>query len=66
MDWPMLYENNPIITVLPHVKNKKLWIELDTQISRHTINWKWIKGHAGNINNEQADYMARKFIEEKK
>ena len=48
------------------VKNKELWIELDSQIVRHTINWQWIKGHAGNIHNEQADYLARKFIEEKK
>ena len=48
------------------VKNKELWIELDSQITRHTINWQWIKGHAGHIHNEQADYLARKFIEEKK
>ena len=48
------------------VKNKELWIELDLQIARHTINWQWVKGHAGNIYNEKADYLARKFIEEKK
>ena len=48
------------------VKNKELWIELDSQIVRHTINWQWVKGHAGNMYNEQADYLARTFIEEKK
>ena len=48
------------------VKNKELWIELDSQIARHTINWQWVKGHAGNKHNEKADYLARKFIEEKK
>ena len=48
------------------VKNKELWIELDSQIARHTINWQWIKGHAGNLHNEQADFLARKFIEETK
>ena len=48
------------------VKNKDLWVELDSQIARHTINWQWIQGHAGNMHNEQADYLARKSIEEKK
>ena len=47
------------------VKNKELWIELDEQIKKHTINWQWIKGHAGNIHNETADFLARKYIEER-
>jgi len=47
------------------VKNKELWIELDTQITRHTVNWQWVKGHAGNVHNETADYLARKFIEDR-
>ena len=46
------------------VKNKELWMELDEQITKHTINWQWVKGHAGNIHNETADYLARKFIED--
>jgi len=45
------------------VKNKMLWVELDNQIARHSINWQWIKGHLGHIHNEQADYLARRFIE---
>ena len=45
-------------------KNKMLWIELDTQLARHSINWQWIKGHLGHIHNEQADCLARRFIEE--
>jgi len=48
------------------VKNKDLWIELDKQISRHTISWKWVKGHSGNKYNEHADYLARKYIENNK
>ena len=47
------------------VKNKELWIELDDQITRHTINWQWVKGHAGNVHNETADFLARKYIEER-
>ena len=46
------------------VKNKELWIELDQLISRHTISWEWVKGHAGNTYNEKADYLARRYIEE--
>ena len=45
------------------VKNQDLWMELDKQIKRHTMNWQWVKGHAGHKLNEQADYLARKFIE---
>ena len=45
------------------VKNKDLWIELDKQISKHKINWHWVKGHAGDKYNEKADFLARKFIE---
>ena len=46
------------------VKNKELWIELDQLISRHTISWEWVKGHDGNMHNEKADYLARRYIEE--
>ena len=45
------------------VKNKKLWIDLDQQIQRHQVIWKWIKGHQGNIYNEQADSLAKQYIE---
>ena len=45
------------------VKNKNLWENLDKEITRHEIEWHWVKGHAGNINNEKADFLARQFIE---
>jgi len=40
------------------VKNVDLWQRLDTEASRHTIEWKWIKGHAGHEGNELADRLA--------
>ena len=46
------------------VKNKDLWEKLDIEILKHSIEWNWVKGHAGNENNEKADYLARQFIEE--
>ncbi len=46
------------------VKNKELWLKLDSEISKHNINWKWVKGHAGDTYNEKADSLARRYIEE--
>jgi len=46
------------------VKNKELWVELDSQIAKHNITWKLVKGHAGDRYNEKADFLARRFIEE--
>lgn len=40
------------------VKNKDLWLLLDDAISHHQINWKWVKGHAGDPGNEKADELA--------
>lgn len=42
------------------VKNIELWQRLDTAASRHTIDWRWVKGHAGDVMNERADALARK------
>ena len=41
------------------VKNVDLWQRLDAAQARHKVTWKWIKGHAGHAENEQADELAR-------
>jgi ribonuclease HI len=41
------------------VKNVDLWQRLDAAQARHTVIWKWIKGHAGHAENERADELAR-------
>ena len=46
------------------VKNKDLWQELDVQSSRHNISWKWVKGHSGHRENEIADMLANRGVEE--
>lgn len=46
------------------VKNKELWQELQTQISKHDIEWHWVKGHTGHVENELADELANKAIDE--
>jgi ribonuclease HI len=40
------------------VKNAELWQALDAATQRHTINWHWVKGHAGDEMNERADELA--------
>ncbi|MFL2699609.1 MAG: ribonuclease HI [SAR86 cluster bacterium] len=45
------------------VKNKDLWIELYDLKSKHQINWNWVKGHAGHRENEIADELANKGID---
>ena len=41
------------------VKNQDLWEELDALIGRHQVSWHWVRGHAGNPDNERADELAR-------
>ncbi len=42
------------------VKNDELWRRLDAAQTRHQVTWQWVKGHAGNPENERADALARK------
>jgi len=44
------------------VKNKDLWIKLDSLVQNKSIVWKWVKGHSGNPGNEKADQLANKAI----
>jgi ribonuclease HI len=41
------------------VKNRELWERLNAAIARHEIDWRWVKGHAGNPDNERVDVLAR-------
>ena len=42
------------------VKNKELWIELFDITNSLDVEWKWVKAHAGNLLNEEADFLAKK------
>jgi ribonuclease HI len=41
------------------VKNIDLWQRLDAAAAGHTIEWIWVRGHAGHAENERADALAR-------
>jgi ribonuclease HI len=44
------------------VKNEDLWKRLDAAAARHKVDWRWVKGHAGHVENERADALARGAI----
>ena len=48
------------------VKNVELWQALDEATQRHDVSWHWIKGHAGHAENEKADELARRGMEDYK
>ncbi len=42
------------------IKNQDLWKRLDAAVARHSINWHWVKGHSGHVENEICDELARR------
>jgi ribonuclease HI len=44
------------------VKNEDLWRRLDAAANVHSVEWRWVKGHAGDPMNERADAIAREAI----
>jgi len=41
------------------VKNRDLWERLHAAVQRHSIDWRWVKGHSGDPDNERVDQLAR-------
>lgn len=46
------------------VKNADLWQELEKQVAQHDLDWKWVRGHAGDPGNERADELANMGVEQ--
>ncbi len=46
------------------LKNVDLWQRLEQAALTHQIEWHWIKGHAGHPDNERADQLANRAIDE--
>lgn len=40
------------------LKNVELWQRLDQAMSRHRVDWRWVRGHAGVVENERCDELA--------
>ncbi len=47
------------------VKNKDLWVQLDSLSSQISINWIWVKGHSGHPENDRADFLANQGVNAK-
>ncbi|WP_410649609.1 ribonuclease HI [Amycolatopsis sp. cmx-4-54] len=63
--WVRNWKNNGWTTsAKTPVKNADLWRRLDEAASRHDVEWHWVKGHAGHPENERADRLAVKGVEE--
>ena len=64
MEWIKGWERNGWKTASRQpVKNADLWRELSQEVSRHQVEWHWVKGHAGHPGNERADRLANRGIE---
>ncbi len=46
------------------VKNEDLWRRLDKVSHQHEINWQWVKGHSGHLENELVDTLANQGIDD--
>jgi ribonuclease HI len=61
--WLANWKNNNWKTAAKKpVKNVELWQRLEQAISRHSVDWRWVKGHSGVPENERADELARLAI----
>ncbi|MFK8067619.1 MAG: ribonuclease HI [Gammaproteobacteria bacterium] len=46
------------------VKNQDLWQRLEKAANEHEVDWKWVKGHSGHVENDIADQLANDGIDE--
>jgi ribonuclease HI len=46
------------------VKNVELWQRLDGLNAAHDVQWRWVRGHAGDVGNERADALANRGVDE--
>ena len=46
------------------VKNVDLWQRLDEVVAKHHVKWRWVRGHTGHAENERADALANRGIDE--
>jgi ribonuclease HI len=61
---PKWKANGWTTTARTPVKNADLWQRLDAAAARHTVDWHWVKGHNGHPENERADRLAVRGLEE--
>lgn len=62
-EWMPRWKRNGWLTAAKQpVKNRDLWEWLDRVLAGHEVSWRWVKGHAGHLENERADALANQGI----
>lgn len=61
-EWMKNWKRNGWRTRSGPVKNQDLWKELDALVNKHTVEWHWLRGHAGDFYNERCDELASEAI----
>lgn len=46
------------------VKNADLWQQLDALVNQHQVDWRWVKGHSGHPENDLADELANRGVDQ--
>ena len=46
------------------VKNEDLWRRLEEAVARHQVEWHWVKGHSGHAENDRADGLANRGLDD--
>ncbi|CUR57505.1 Ribonuclease H [metagenome] len=63
--WVLGWSRNGWLTAAKQpVKNMDLWQRLQEAVVRHEVEWHWVKGHAGHPENERADRLAARGLQE--
>ena len=63
--WMPRWKSNGWLTSAKQpVKNADLWRRLEEAVNRHDVSWHWVKGHAGHPENERADRLAARGLQE--
>lgn len=61
---PKWKKRNWLTAAREPVKNEDLWRRLDHVVAQHRIDWRWVKGHSGHLENERVDRLANEAIDE--
>jgi ribonuclease HI len=65
LEWMKSWKSNGWRTAAGKpVKNRDLWLVLDEASGYRQVEWRWVRGHAGNSGNERADALANTAIDE--
>jgi ribonuclease HI len=63
-EWVPLWRGRKWLRGRKAVKNEDLWKRLDKLVSGHAVQWHWVRGHSGHVQNERCDQLATSAMRE--